>query len=99
MIGLSRALCVLDLEAEGWEGKSHGADEKRKSAIMEASKRLCCSYHTVEKDFYKYERVITCLEAPIFATCATFLLPYLSRLLIYGSFFWKELLVCSICSL
>jgi hypothetical protein len=63
MIGLRRALCVLDLEAEGWEGKSHGADEKRKCAIREASKRLCCGYDTVEKDFYKYQSVIKCLDA------------------------------------
>jgi len=63
MIGLRRALCVLDLEAEGWEGKSYGADEKRKSAIGEASEQLCCSYHTVEKDLYKYEIVIKRLDA------------------------------------
>jgi hypothetical protein len=62
MIGLRRALCVLDLEAQGWQGKSYGADEKRKSAIGEASKQLCCNYYTVEKDFYKYESVIKRLD-------------------------------------
>jgi hypothetical protein len=63
MIGLRRALRVLDLEAEGWEGKSYGSDEKRESAIRQASEQLCCSYHTVEKDFYKYEGVIKRLDA------------------------------------
>jgi hypothetical protein len=62
MIGLRRALCVLDLEKEGWGGKSYGGEEKRKSSIEEASKQLRCSYHTVEKDFYKYEPVIKRLD-------------------------------------
>jgi len=54
LIGLQRALCVLDLEAEGWKGKTYGANEKRKSAVGEASKQLGLSYSTIEKAVLKY---------------------------------------------
>jgi hypothetical protein len=53
--GLQRALCVLDIEAEGCD--------KRDAAIEEARKKLNLSYSTVEKAVHKYEGEIKNIEA------------------------------------
>ena len=48
MIGLRRALCVLDLEAKGWD--------KREAAIEEAKKYLDLKYSTIEKAVFTNTR-------------------------------------------
>jgi hypothetical protein len=54
MIGLRRALCVMDLESAGWP--------KRDSAIEKAKRRLGLKYSTIEKAVLKYGPVIEKLK-------------------------------------